>query len=101
VSLQINPVRFLEAQMACLRLLFVNWLNSEPDELETDCPTEEQLHEYEESEKRHQMMVSANVPQAFSFLRRQSLNLFLLSVHFYGTAGFPSFYVSRCRRENF
>jgi hypothetical protein len=87
--------------MACLRLSFVNWLNSEPDELETDRPTEEQLHEYEESEKRHQMMVSANGPQPFSFLRRQSPNLFLSPVHFYGTTGFPSFHVSRCRRENF
>lgn len=44
--------------MTCLRLSFENWVDNEPEELETDRPTEQELHEYEEAEKRHAALVS-------------------------------------------
>ena len=56
---KVNSVRFLEAQMISLRLAFEKWLNSEPEELESDRPTEEEMDKYEEAEIRHQEMVSA------------------------------------------
>jgi hypothetical protein len=46
--------------MACLRMSFQNWVDSEPEELETDRPTEEQLHAYEEAEKRQAELVSSH-----------------------------------------
>lgn len=44
--------------MACLRLSFETWVNNEPEEPETDTPTEEQLQKFEESEKQHAELVS-------------------------------------------
>ena len=44
--------------MACLRLSFENWLNNEPEELDTDHPTEAQMAAFEESERRHEALVS-------------------------------------------
>ena len=55
---KVNSVRFLESQMSCLRVAFDEWLNSEPEDLETDSPTEEELQEFEQSEKRHAELVS-------------------------------------------
>ena len=52
--LQIEPVRLLEAQMACLRQAFEDWLDMEPEEPESDRPTEEELAEFENAEKAHQ-----------------------------------------------
>ena len=52
-SFQIEPVRLLEAQMACLRQAFDDWLDMEPEELESDRPTEEELAEFENAEKAH------------------------------------------------
>ena len=42
-----QPVRLLEAHMACLRYLFNKWLESQVDEPEDDRPSEEDLIEYE------------------------------------------------------
>ena len=51
--------------MACLRLSFETWVNNEPEEPETDTPTEEQLQKFEESEKRHAELVSDQFEFAF------------------------------------
>jgi len=48
-----NPVRMLESQMACLRLAFENWLDTEPDVPEETSPSEEEMQAFEEAEKRH------------------------------------------------
>lgn len=44
--------------MACLRMAFEHWLNSEPEEPELSCPTEEQLAAFDEEEKRHLKLFS-------------------------------------------
>jgi hypothetical protein len=44
--------------MACLCISFDEWLDSEPDALEDDRPTEEQVQEYEEAVNRHTDLVS-------------------------------------------
>ena len=44
--------------MACIRLSFEKWVNSEPEELDNDHPSEEQMIEFEEAEKRHAALVS-------------------------------------------
>jgi cohesin complex subunit SA-1/2 len=48
-----EPVRFLEAQMACLRQAYDEWINNEPEDLESDHPTEEEMAQYDEAEKTH------------------------------------------------
>jgi cohesin complex subunit SA-1/2 len=50
-----GPVRFLEAQMACLNQTFNDWINVEP-ELENDRPTDDELAAFEEAEKKHAAM---------------------------------------------
>jgi cohesin complex subunit SA-1/2 len=66
---QINPVRFLEAEMACLRLSFEKWVNNEPEELETDRPSEEQLNQYEEAERKHEALFHLIEQQATQLSR--------------------------------
>ena len=53
VSVQTNPVRMLESQMACLRLSFEHWLDTEPIVPEDTSPTDEEIQAFEEAEKRH------------------------------------------------
>jgi len=48
-----NPVRMLESQMACLRLAFENWLDTEPVVPEDTSPTDEEIQAFEEAEKKH------------------------------------------------
>ena len=48
-----NPVRLLESQMACLRLAFEHWLDTEPIVPEETQPTEEEMQSFDEAEKRH------------------------------------------------
>ena len=43
----------LESQMACLRLAFENWLDTEPLIPEETSPTDEEIQEFEEAEKWH------------------------------------------------
>jgi cohesin complex subunit SA-1/2 len=69
VAPQINPVRFLEAEMACLRLSFEKWVNNEPEELETDRPSEEQLNQYEEAERKHEALFHLIEQQATQLSR--------------------------------
>jgi cohesin complex subunit SA-1/2 len=61
---KVNPVRFLEAQMASLRLAFEEWVNNEPEELESDRPTEEEMNEYETAVERHDAMFRSIESQA-------------------------------------
>lgn len=52
-SPQLNPVRLLEAHMACLRSEFEAWAESEPEEPEGENPSDEDLAAFEEAEKIH------------------------------------------------
>lgn len=56
---KIHPVRFLESQMAALLMAFKAWLDGEPEELNTDRPSEEEMHQYELAEKQHQALFHA------------------------------------------
>ena len=44
--------------MATIRMAFKAWLDGEPEELESDHPTEEEMKEYERAEKVHAALVS-------------------------------------------
>ena len=50
---QTNPIRMLESQMACLRMDFENWLDSEPVIPEDTSPTDDEIQAFEEAEQRH------------------------------------------------
>ena len=43
----------LESQMACLRLAFENWLDTEPVVPEDTEPTDEEIQAFEEAERKH------------------------------------------------
>ena len=43
----------LESQMACLRMAFENWLDSEPEIPDDTTPTDAEIQVFEEAEKRH------------------------------------------------
>ena len=51
---KIDPVRLLETQMACLRTSFEDWLNNEPDEPESDRPTDQEMAAFDEAEHKYQ-----------------------------------------------
>ncbi|CAJ1942584.1 unnamed protein product [Cylindrotheca closterium] len=51
---KINPVRYLEAQMACLRMGFNKWLDNEPEI--SDDPSEDEEQEYKEAADLHGQM---------------------------------------------
>ena len=44
--------------MAAIRMAFKAWLDGEPDELNTEQASEEQMHQYELAEKEHRALVS-------------------------------------------
>ena len=48
-----DPVRLLEAHMACLRQLYDDWIDNEPEDIDDDRPTEEQMTAFEDAEKAH------------------------------------------------
>mmetsp|Transcript_4445 Transcript_4445/g.12822 ORF Transcript_4445/g.12822 Transcript_4445/m.12822 type:complete len:1392 (+) Transcript_4445:134-4309(+) len=52
---KINPVRFLESQMAALRMAFQQWIDGEPEEI-PEHPSEDQMEAFEEAEKSHQAL---------------------------------------------
>jgi len=64
---KINPVRYLEAQMACLRMGFNKWLDSEPEI--SDDPTDDEEQEYKEAAEQHGQMFQ-NVEQQARLLSR-------------------------------
>lgn len=56
---KINHRRLLESHMVCLRNEYEHWLQMEPEELESERPTEEEMSKYEEAEKHFKEMVSS------------------------------------------
>lgn len=44
--------------MAALLMSFKAWLDGEPEELNADRPSEEEMQQYEVAEKAHQALVS-------------------------------------------
>jgi hypothetical protein len=56
-ELQIEPVRLLEAHMACLRQDYEEWAGEEPEEL-GNRPTEDEMAAHEVAEKAHKDKVS-------------------------------------------
>ncbi len=54
---KIEPVRLLEAHMACLRQDYEEWADQEPEELGSR-PTEDEIAAHEVSEKSHKDKVS-------------------------------------------
>ena len=73
--MQINPVRFLEAQMACLRLSFNRWLDYDPEELESERATEEELEAVEAKEKEQHALVSLAAFERAPLLQAERLLL--------------------------
>ena len=53
-----EPVRLLEAQMASLRVSFIDWTENEPEEIEESYPTDEMLANFQLAEERHEKEVS-------------------------------------------
>ena len=70
---KIDSVRLLESQMASLRQSYENWVDEEP-EVESDRPTEEEMAEFEEAEKKHRQQF-ASLEQRASYFS-QSLGVF-------------------------
>jgi hypothetical protein len=58
---QIKPVRLLEAHMACLRQEFESWAEHEPEEPESDKPTDEENAAFEAAEEAHEQNVSTSL----------------------------------------
>jgi cohesin complex subunit SA-1/2 len=63
---KINPVRLLEAQMACLRQKFEEWAEDEPEE-PGDRPNDDEMREFEEKEHIHLEKFDALVTLASKF----------------------------------
>ena len=55
---KIDPVRLLESHMASLRQGYADWIDSEPEEPESDRPTEDEMEEFAAAEQHHAESVS-------------------------------------------
>lgn len=62
--------------MAALRMAFQDWLEGEPEEPDTDNPSEEQMHQFEEAEKAQEVLVSIS-----RFLKSATLSPVTLLSH--------------------
>mmetsp|Transcript_4325 Transcript_4325/g.8293 ORF Transcript_4325/g.8293 Transcript_4325/m.8293 type:complete len:1621 (+) Transcript_4325:123-4985(+) len=69
----IQPVRFLEAQMASLRQSYENWIDSDPADIDDENPTDEMMANFEQEELNHK--------KAFENILQQA-NLFAESLGF-------------------
>jgi len=67
VAKKIDSVRLLETQMACLRTSFEEWLNTEPEEPESDRPTDEEMAAFDDAERKHN--------DAFQLMEQQASRL--------------------------
>jgi cohesin complex subunit SA-1/2 len=76
---KIEPVRLLEAHMACLRQDYEEWADEEPEELGSR-PTEDEIAEHEVAEKAHKDKVSHSVRYESKCYSLQSLTLLLVTV---------------------
>ena len=63
---KLNPVRLLEAQMACLRQKFEEWAEGEPEE-PGDRPSDAEMQEFEEREQLHREKFDSLVSIAAKF----------------------------------
>ena len=61
-------MRLLEAHMASLRHCYEDWVDSEPEEIESDRPTDAEMEAFEIAEKRHANQVRKSRPNFFSFI---------------------------------
>lgn len=61
---RMDPVHLLETHMASLRTSFDDWLNSEPEDIESDRPTDEEMAAYALAEKEHREGFDLLVQQA-------------------------------------
>ena len=61
---KMDPVHLLETHMACLRTSFDDWLNSEPEDIESDRPSDEEMAAYADAEKEHREGFDLLVQQA-------------------------------------
>eukprot|EP00547_Thalassionema_nitzschioides_P014618 CAMPEP_0194233122 /NCGR_PEP_ID=MMETSP0158-20130606/1202_1 /TAXON_ID=33649 /ORGANISM="Thalassionema nitzschioides, Strain L26-B" /LENGTH=1373 /DNA_ID=CAMNT_0038965965 /DNA_START=18 /DNA_END=4139 /DNA_ORIENTATION=+ len=64
---KMDPVRLMETHMASLRTSFDQWLLNEPEEIESEHPTDEEMAAFEQAEEAHQ--------EEFELLLQQSKNL--------------------------
>ena len=48
-----EPVRLLEAHMASLRQSYEDWMDNEPEDLESDRPTDAEMAAFEAAEMNH------------------------------------------------
>lgn len=71
--LKIDSVQLLESQMASLRQSYEKWVDDEP-EVDSDRPTEEEMAEFEEAERKHREQFAALEQRASNF--SQSLGIF-------------------------
>ena len=71
--------------MACLMQLYEDWLESEPDELDSDRPTEEEMQAFEWAEKRHAKKVWKRCLNRHD--DRFLLSVYVALVCYYGGAG--------------
>jgi hypothetical protein len=76
---KMNSVHLLETHMACLRTSFDDWLNSEPGDLESDDPTDDEMEAYAEAEKVHRERFDLLVQQASRL--SQSLGVGKVELH--------------------
>lgn len=63
----IQPVRFLEAQMASLRQSYENWIDSDPADIDDENPTDEMMANFEIEEMKHKKLFENIVEQANLF----------------------------------
>jgi cohesin complex subunit SA-1/2 len=75
---KIEPVRLLEAHMACLRQDYEEWADEEPEELGSR-PTEDEIEAHEVAEKAHKDKVSHGARYECECYVLQSLTLLILS----------------------
>mmetsp|Transcript_24504 Transcript_24504/g.36303 ORF Transcript_24504/g.36303 Transcript_24504/m.36303 type:complete len:1119 (+) Transcript_24504:1970-5326(+) len=72
-----EPVRLLEAHMASLRQSYDEWMDNEPEEMESDCPTDAEMAAFEKAEENHKDQFESLEHQASRF--SQSLGVTRLS----------------------
>eukprot|EP00979_Chaetoceros_neogracilis_P004113 scaffold716_cov204-Chaetoceros_neogracile.AAC.2 len=63
----IQPVRFLEAQMASLRQSYKDWIDSEPADIDDENPTDEMMTQFEMDEVKHKETFEKIIEQANLF----------------------------------
>jgi hypothetical protein len=66
--------------MASLRQAFDTWMDSEPEELETDRPTDAEMTAFEEAEKNHTKQVGHHMCHHFVLVFSRWYMLFLIYV---------------------